>query len=583
MSVERIAAALLALGVTLAWLRLGLWQYRSTARAPWWRVAALAALQPVVAGLLYLTLFGGTPAQSGGTLLVATEGAPRLVAPAAGETLIALPEAAGVAGAEHAPDLGTALRRHPGTTALHIVGSGLVARDRLAAAGVTLRYAPPNAPRGLVALTPPAAVAPGEDFAVAAQVTDGGAATLLDPAGRIVDTAKPAADGRIVLHGAARVAGEAVFTLRTAGGAEAAVPLVVRAPATTRALLLAAAPGPEAKFLRRWASDAGLTPATRLAVGGGVTLGDPGVALTPATLARYDVVILDDRSWAEIGAGGRAALAQAVRGGLGLVVRLTGPVPRGWQVLGLGVSGGTAVAPLRLPPAAPSDQALAARRGPGTRDAPASIAAPLAETPELTRVAGTPGGVPLLRDAKGSVFAGWRAVGRGRVAVMTALDSFALVTSGHGDAHAALWSTLASTVGRGQPAAPVRIAALPQAGERVALCGVVGGASITGPDGVETPLVADPAADGCAGYWPRAAGWHRIGTQPFYVWPAVALPQLRAAARREATLALVGERPVSVTTAPADPQPSWRWLLPFLAAAALLWWWERRRLPIRRA
>jgi hypothetical protein len=575
MTPDRIVAALPVVAVVMAWLRLMLWQRRSPRPGPLWRMVALAALQPMMAGTLYLTLFAPSRARTADTVVVATEGAPRLIATASGETLVALPEAGVVAGAGREPDLGTALRHRPGTIAIRIVGGGLVARDRPAAAQVTVRFAAPPVPRGLVALTPPSPVAPGERFAVAARVEGGATVTLLDPAGRIVDTGRPAADGGIVLHGTARVPGEALFTLRLAGGEVATVPLVTAAALPAKALILAGAPGPEVKFLRRWAADAGLTPQAQLAVGGGLTLGDP-----PASYAGYDVAIIDDRSWTALGAGARATLAQAVRGGMGLIVRLTGPVPRGWQVLGLATGaggGGGGVVPLRLAPAATSQAALAARRGPGSRDAPAASAAPLGEVPELSRIATTPGGVPLLRDVRGTPYAAWRNVGRGRVAVVTLLDSFALVTSGNGDAHADIWSRLVATVGRGRPSPP-DVAPLAWAGERTTLCGIVPGADATAPDRTATALIADPAAQGCAGYWPRSAGWHRVAGRPLYVHPADALPQVRAAMRREATLALVGDRAAAAAPPPVSgPAPSWRWFLAFLALAGLSWWLERRR------
>ena len=246
MTPERIVAALLVVAVVMAWLRLILWQRRSPGPGPGpsWRMATLAALQPMLAGTLYLTLFAPSRAMTAATLVVATEGAPRLIATARGETLVALPEAGVVAGAGREPDLGTALRHRPGTAAIRIVGGGLVARDRPAAAQVTVRFAAPPVPRGLVALTPPAPAAPGERFAVAARVEGGAAVTLLDPAGRIVDAGRPAADGGIVLHGTARVPGEALFTFRLAGGQAATVPLVTAAALPAKAVILAGAPGP---------------------------------------------------------------------------------------------------------------------------------------------------------------------------------------------------------------------------------------------------------------------------------------------------------------------------------------------------
>ncbi|MCU6452466.1 carboxypeptidase regulatory-like domain-containing protein [Sphingomonas sp. A2-49] len=586
MTPERIVALLLGLAVLLGWLRLV--RGGVLGQAPW-RAAALLLLQPIVATLLYATLFGGSVQRGHPALVVATGGTGRLVTAAPDETLVALPEARGVAGATPVPDLATALRRWPAVSRLRIVGDGLPARDRPAARMRTVAYDPPSPPTGIIDIVPPKLLAPGDTFAVAMRVGGGGRVALVDPAGRPVDAGAPDRDGRLVLHGVARDAGTVLFGLRIGDADVAAVPVVTAAAAPARVLILAAAPGPEVKFLRRWASDAGLAPATRLAVGGGLTLGDPDSTITPATLARTDLAILDDRSWAGLGGAARAAIAAAVRGGMGLVVRLTGPVPRGWQVLGLPVSG-SRDAPLRLAPAAPTDAMLAARRGPGSRDAPVSSAAPLGETPVLTRIdAPLDAGIPLLRDARGTPFAAWRGVGRGRVAATTILDSFALATSGNGDAYAFLWSTIASTVGRGAAAGaapPARVDPLAFVGDRVTVCGVRDGARIVAPDGGVVALVRDPVAGDCAGYWPRAAGWHRIAGQggaAFYVQPAAALASLRRARDQAATVLLVSERaPVAAAPLPGEPQPGWRWLVPFLLAAGLTWWLERSRLGVSR-
>ncbi|GAA0670318.1 hypothetical protein FHT00_000592 [Sphingomonas insulae] len=575
MTPDRLVAMLLVIAVVAAWCRLWLWQRGAPVRSPSWRVAALAALQPVLAGALYLTLFAPSRQITADTLVIATEGAPRLIQTGTGETIVALPEAGAIPGAQREPDLATALRRHTAAAAIRIVGSGLVARDRPAAARMTVTYAAPSVPRGLVALTPPGPVAPGARFDVLARIEGGGSATLVDPAGRVVDTARPDADGNVVLHGVARVAGIALFGLRLTGGDTAAVPVVTVAAAPARAVILAGAPGPEVKFLRRWAADAGLTSQEQLAVGGGLALGE-----APTTFAGYDLAVLDDRSWTALGGGARAALVQAVRGGMGLIVRLTGPVPHNWQVAGLATGGGASIVPLRLAPAAPSQAALDARRGPGSRDAPASLAAPLDEVPELSRVATTIGGIPLLRDARGTPFAAWRNVGRGRVAIVSLVDSFALVTSGNGDAYADLWSTLATTIGRaGSSGAGPGSETLAWAGQRTIVCDIpAAGATAVAPDGATTALLADPAARGCAGYWPRLPGWHRIAGGLRYIHAAGALPQVRAAERRDATLALVGDRAASIAGARGDDHaPSWRWFLLFLAAVGLTWWLERRR------
>ncbi|MEG8024808.1 carboxypeptidase regulatory-like domain-containing protein [Sphingomonas aurantiaca] len=594
MTVAQSVAAILAFSVVLGWVRLLLWQRRAPAssRTRGWRLAALLALQPIAGLLLYSTLF--PPASAGkatGTLVIATAGAPRFVTTGAGDRLIALPEASGVVGAERLPDLGTAVRRHPDAGALRIVGSGLEPRDRQATAGLAVRFEPARAPRGLIALQPPGPIAAGARFAVTARAGElaGGSAELLDPASRIVDTQPIGSTGEIALSGTVRAAGTTLFTLRLRDGSralveQAAVPVWVPASPSARVVILAGAPGPEVKYLRRWATDAGLAPQVRVDVGGGASLADTPPALTGATLAKVDAVILDDRAWDGLGAGGRQALAAAVRGGMGLVVRITAPVPRGWQVLGLSARGMADVAPVTLGADAPSDDALAARRGPGTRDAPASIAGARDTVPELTRQAVTiAGGIPVLRDIRGTVLAASRGSGRGRVALVSLQDSFALVTSGHGDVHAQLWSELVSAVAR-RPAGPaVQIEAPAFAGQRMAICGA-GSISVTDPGGRGGRALVDPAtgAAGCAGYWPDVAGWHHVSgpaARPFYVYPADALQGLRAVDRRDGTLRLVGSGGrTSVGTVEAGRGPSWPWFIGWLLVAGLLWWLERARI-----
>lgn len=594
MTVAQCVAAILTLAVVLGWVRLFLWQRRAptTSRARRWRLAALLALQPIAGVLLYYTLFPPAMARkTTGTLVIATAKAPRLIATGADERLIALPEASGVAGAERLPDLGTALRRYPDVGVLRIVGSGLEPRDRQETAGRTLRFEPAGEPRGLIALQPPASVAPGARFAVTgrAGALAGGTAALLDPASRIVDTQPIGPSGDIALSGTVRAAGTALFTLRLRDPSralveEASVPVWIPASPRSRVLILAGAPGPEVKYLRRWATDAALAPQVRVGVGGGASLADTPPDLTMAALAKIDAAILDDRAWDGLGAGGRQTIAAAVRGGMGLVVRITGPVPRGWQVLGLTARGTADVAPVTLPASAPNDEALAARRGPGTQDAPASVAGARDTVPVLTRQAVTiVGGTPVLRDIGGTVLAASRGSGRGKVALISLQDSFALVTSGHGDLQAELWSDLVSNVARRQTGRVAQIETPAFAGQRTTICGA-GSTVVTDPQGVAGRALVDPAtgAAGCAGYWPTVAGWHRLSdaaAHPFYVYPADALPGIRAIDRRDATLRLAGDGDGARVRTGADSRgPSWPWFIGWLIVAGLLWWLERARI-----
>src|SRR5690606_3191531 len=133
--------------------------------------------------------------------------------------------------------------------------------------------------------------------------------------------------GAFRLQAGAGSAGLATWRLRLrdadkAVAEDAVLPLDVAAGAPLRVLLLAGAPNAELKYLRRWASDAGLSPEARIALGAGMHIGGAPAALDASTLAQYDLAVLDQRSWDGLGDGRRAALLRAVHDGLGLLLRL---------------------------------------------------------------------------------------------------------------------------------------------------------------------------------------------------------------------------------------------------------------------
>jgi len=286
----------------------------SSARLCWqqWRgsargrgvFASLLVLQAVATVLLYLTLVPPMQRVAGGQLTVLTGAADQVRWSAApGEAVVALPEATKVADALAAPDLATVLRQHPGPTSLRLIGDGLSARDRDAALPRGVRIEWPSAPQGWIALQPPPVAAPGAVFTVSAraQGVPSARAELVDPAGLVVDRAMPGADGRVQLDGVARVPGQSTFRLRLLDAGQHVVdtlevPVDTVGAAAPRLLILAGAPGPELKYLRRWATDAGLAVQAHAHAGGGVSLGDAPVALTAATLAATDAVLLDERS-----------------------------------------------------------------------------------------------------------------------------------------------------------------------------------------------------------------------------------------------------------------------------------------------
>lgn len=563
------------------------------------RIAVLLVAQPVCAALLYFALWPPTVPGRAGTLVVATSGAQRAKA-TAGDALVALPEAPQWSDVERVPDLATALRRHPGTQRVRVIGDGLDARDLDAANGVAVEFTPSPLPRGVLELHSPGRIAAGDEFNVGGRVggVANGAAELLDPARRRVDRTTLARDGRFGLSATARGEGSATFRLRVLDAGqrvieEIDVPLLVETPVPPRVLLLAGAPGPEVKYLRRWLEDAGLPSQAQVAVGGGVQLGDAPVAINAGTLARFDIAVIDERAWSSMGEAQRGALDAAVRDGLGLLVRVTGALSAHerarLRALGFAFDGGRDSTPVRLPAIARDDAAERARLGPGSQDAPRSREEPPPELPVLARRDATvraSDGVPLLRDGDGAPLATWRAHGRGRVGVWLVTDSFRLVLVGRDDRHAQMWSGAFATLARARPQTAFDIDRDAWEGQRMSLCGVQEGARVIAPGAREHGLVRDPAARGCAAFWPRSAGWHRLRSgdheEAFFVRARDAAPALKAQATREATLRLAasssGATPASgALQAPRRPGARWPWWLGWLVASAALWWFERSR------
>ncbi|MCG8275118.1 carboxypeptidase regulatory-like domain-containing protein [Stenotrophomonas sp. NLF4-10] len=571
-----LPAALIALAVLLASLR-----FCQPPRPPAMRLSALLALQAIAAALLWLALSPPPQPMPAATLVIATADATAAelsALPAA--TRLRLPEAPALADAAPVPDLATALRRHPGTRELVIVGQGLPARDR-GVALPALRFQPAAAPRGLVELQAPPVLAPGARFAVGTRVQGLPQARveLLDPAGHRVALATPGDDGRVRLGASARDAGDVAFTLRAldADGKvldRLPVPVRVQAVPSPALRLLAGAPGPELKYLQRWAADTGARLQTGISLGGGVQLGDAPPALDAASLAKLDLLLLDERRLSALSSAQRTAIAAAMRDGLGVLLRMTGPLDgnarRALREWGLETRGGERSATVQLRDAAPAVE---------------DGATPTAPSVERFDLAFAGNDVaPLLHAANGSAIGGWRAIGQGRLGVLPIADSYTMVLAGHTDAHAELWNAVLSTVARPLPVSPLRqLPAWAWAGERSALCGLPTGSEAIAPDGTRSTLLPDPHANQCSGWWPQAAGWHRIvagddSAGVLVIDPADARA-LHAQATRDATLALHASGDAGHRATRPLPGPRWPWLLAFVLMASLLWWLERRPMP----
>ncbi|WP_460732860.1 carboxypeptidase regulatory-like domain-containing protein [Lysobacter tyrosinilyticus] len=598
MDSQRLAITLLVFALIVASARMLWFASRRMPRPRAGRVVVLLLLQTTSALLLYRTLVPPTTEMATETLVVATGNAPanQVRARSANERVVALPEVGTIADVESVPDLATALRWHPATARLRIVGRGLTARDRDSAQGLPIEFVPMPLPRGLVELPTSVRAQSGADFEVRGAVNDvrRGSIELLDPSGERIDRQSLDASGRFLLRGAARAPGLVEFRVRVvdAGGAtleESPLPVEIFAAVPLRVLVIAGTPDAELKYLRRWALDSGVRLTTQVQLGGGMQLGDAPVALNAATLKEFDAMIIDERAWDGLGEARRHVVSSAVRNGLGLLVRVTGPISATTRsslaALGLRLADASIAPTFALPLHEDDPDFTAARLGPGSVDAPTTTTATPTGLPELNRQTlriDTAGAHPWLRDAAGQALAAWRPLDRGRVAAWLPMDTFQLVLVGRADAHAALWSQAIATVARPVATATLAVPANARQGTRMAVCGLAEDATIATLGTQPRRLLIDPATgpDRCAGFWPQTAGWHILRSgkaqASFHVRAPQDTPGAIAMQDRDATqqLTLAPQRTAHVATAPTT---RWPWFLAWLIASAALWWLERKR------
>ena len=565
MSVQMLVAMGLALAVLLAALRIGL------------RRPLLLALQCAAAALLYFTLFPPAIKRDAGVLVIATAGTtPAMLAThGSGATVLALPESPMLVDVARVPDLATALRRHPADASLRIVGAGLGPRDIAAARGRAVVFAAVALPRGFVDISAPAQVTVGTMWTASGRVNGvpAGSIELVDPAGAIAAQTRADGRGSFSLAALSPVSGRMRYQLRVRDAKATlveslALPLQAVPGSQPRVLMLAGGPGPELKYLRRWAMDAGVQLRTQVSLGGGLQLGDAPIAFNAATLQGLDLVVLDERAWRDLGDARRGMLREAMANGLGVLLRITGPVSVAdrAQLRGLGFT-------------------VSADTGPTTVVIVTGIDGLPALARQPLRVA-SDDAQSLLRDAAGEPLALWRNVGRGRLGLWWLGDSFRLVTSGHASLHGRAWSDAFTTLARATASATPTLASDdPRVQQRLVLCGLQPDAAVIDPAGNSTRLSVDPATSTrrCAAYWPTSPGWHRVRSGDaaiaWVVRDVDEAPGVRARMLREQTLRLVSRQGATAqATKATSAGPRWPWFVAWLLASALGWWLERRWL-----
>lgn len=534
----------------------------------------LPLLQLLAALAFWLLLFPPNTALRLDTLTVLTPGASeaQLDALPIAQRTVALPGADAPASAQHAPDLATALRLHAATRSIRVVGRGLPPRDwnALGDRGLSFDAA---AAQGIVELDAVSQAPVGTQWTLRGRAA--GRATqvqLRDVSGAVVDHAVLGKDGSFVLSAIGRAAGPALFKLQALDAEQgvvdqAGVPVTFRSGAALTMLLRAAGPDPDQKYWRRWASDAGVKLAASIGLSDNIALRDGSVAFDITALAAADLVVLDERSWAALTAEEKAAVLVAVDQGLGLLLRVTGPVDAAvaaeWAQLGLPLQ------PTETPRGVAMDRQLGLHEPLPLTAAPAQFAAGAQAS--------------FIRSDDGEPLAAWSARGQGRIGALLLIDSFKLSLQGEGGRYAGLWAGIVGQLAR--PRAQIQPPPLPRQAwvdERQSLCQLGGAAQLFDAAQNQVSLLIE---HGCAAFWPQLAGWYRLrtatGDWPFYVRAADDAAGLRAARDGAATQALVADAAGSSDATVAQgavPMPRWPFFIAWLLLATLIWWRERRSL-----
>ena len=537
------------------------------------RYLGLAASLAATA-LLYFVLFPPLQDSHGQPLVVLTEGASteQLAAASDQPNRVALPGSEAPAGVARVPDLATALRRRPGSTTLQVLGDGLGAADRDAARGLPLRFEPAPLPRGIVEVQIPPQIRSGHSFELRGRVQQGAGAqlTLREPGSTQAQRAEADAQGEFRFSAVARQAATLPYTLELLaadGKVEQSLPLPLQIEAGNRLrlLLLSGGPDPDLKYLQRWALDAGHSVSARISLSRGIAQQRGDGDLDDAGLADADIVVIDERAWAQLDKTARTRLLAAVDNGLGLLLRLSGTpgaaVLADWRALGVGLKTVDMDTKLQL-----ANQSAAVDNG-------------LQRLPLLTDDATL---APLARAADGKALGVYANRGQGRIGAWWLLGTQSLVTSGQAALHDALWSSALDALTR--PRQPRAIASPDWIwrGERSRVCAGDAALSVREDDGSTLALIAQRSDEArwCAGYWPRRAGWQTLqaGEQQrrVLVHDPASLPSLYRAQRQAATQALAG-RGDSARTPPPQPGPRWPWFLAWLVPLSLLWWLQRQR------
>ena len=442
--------------------------------------------------------------------------------------VVALPGAEAVPAVPPAPDLATYLRRNPQVRRLVVAGDGLEPWD-LEATDVAIEVGPDSPESfGIADIDWERRIELGEPLRVTGTVTgpEGwGARLRLEGPGSVGEVLEwssesPAGEQVFGLEARPPTIGRFVYQLileSLAGGLEwrGSIDVEVFAPRRLAILWLEDAPGFETRSFKRWAAGVRSSLAIRSRVSRDRyhlefhNLDELRLdRLTPDSLAAFDLIVTDLRSWQRLGAAQRSVVLEAVeKSGHGLLLRLGVLDPESVRVAaGLGFV---------TRKVGEADRRWVSVDLAGRSDLPVLETAPF-------QIDLGPGSQPLVTDRAGRSLAASRPAGNGTLGATLLTQTFPWQLEGHVDAQHAYWQRLIRAVARPAlesrwhlPRGPVLV------DEPLDLVLDVGQppvelprVTVELPDGDRVPVSMrqDPArASRWVGrVWPAERGWHSV-------------------------------------------------------------------------
>ncbi|WP_155832790.1 hypothetical protein [Hymenobacter swuensis] len=483
----------------------------------------------------------------------------------------------------------------PGLQKLHILGHGLPAADVAPLIGIRLVYHADARPHGFQQAAWPAETQLGQSWVVEGRFEAAGPGPVwitLRAAGSGRDSVQLSTGrGSFRLRFAPKAEGRAVYTLeaRRQGRriAQEPAPVQVLPTRPLRILLLAAAPSFELRFLKNELASHQHAVALRTGLSRGLTQTEflnlpnppPLGRLTPALLARFDIILTDASTLDDLSGAEAQALQRTIQNGTGgLLLLADGPrLPRqlpgaaGFRLLPQSAAAAVVAQPIQWP------------------EAPTQATALLPATLQLR-----PDMQPLVLGPQQQPVAAARRLGQGQVVVTTITETFPWLLQNQPLVYSAYWSRLltAATPPRAAAVTIQPLSRWPRPNVPVLLrtTGAVSQllniqAANAAPVRISLRQDANVPEWATGTYWPAAAGWHeaRLGaaSQWMYVyaptdWQAPVYREQQLAAqqhiRKDSPLAQASAVSARVQH---TAWPRWCGYVLFLLGAGLLWLEEK--------